>query len=331
MIKAVIIGSYGHYAYALDGKLPVDFSAVAPGVECEPTDEVIGALSKRGSTPKLYSDALRMLDEERPDIVIVNSRMDKNAFFSIEAMKRGASVFCEKPAATELADLDRLIRAYNTAKTEKANIVYASMFGITFEPPFYTARCAIERGAIGEVRLAQAQKSYKLGIREPFYASRKMLGGMIPWVSVHGIDWLYTICGFRFKKVFAAHSDKYNGGNGELESSAVCTFVCDGEAIGTVSADYFRPSSSKKHGDDRLRAVGTKGVIEVRGGKTYIIDKDGEHDLPLEEPPLSLFDTVISEMLGEGKCPSDAETAFNVTRAALLARESADMGEIAVF
>lgn len=331
MIKAVIIGSYGHYAYALDGKLPVEFAAVAPGVDGEPTDELIRAVSDRGKAPKLYADALRMLDEERPDIVIINSRMDKNAFYSIEAMKRGASVFCEKPAATTIADLDRLIQTYNTVKTEKPDILYVPMFGITSEPPFYTAKCAIDRGAIGEVRLAYAQKSYKLGTREPFYSSRDQLGGMIPWVAVHGIDWLYTVCGFRFQKVFAAHSDKYNGGNGTLESSAVCTFTCDGGAIGTVSADYFRPASAKTHGDDRLRAVGTRGVIEVRGGKTYIIDKDGERELPLETPPMLLFDGMISEMLGTGRCPSDAETAFRVTCAALLARESADTGKIAAF
>lgn len=330
-IKAVIIGSYGHYEYALEGKIPVGFCGISAGVSGEPTEELHKRLTALGHLPRVYENPIEMLDSEKPDVVIINSRMDKNAFYSEEALKRGVSVFCEKPVATTLRDLDRLEKTFYDAKREKANIVLAGMFGITSSPCFETARREIASGKIGEVRLALAQKSYKLGTREPFYSSREQLGGMIPWVAIHGIDWLTSVCGLEFSEVFARHSRKHNSGNGDLEMTAVCQYSCKGGAIASVSADYFRPSAASSHGDDRLRVVGTNGIIEVSHGKTYMIDSEGERELPLFEVSPGLFDSFLSELSGKGTCISGAENAFYVTRAALLARESADKNKIVKF
>lgn len=333
-MKAVIIGSYGHYEYALGGKIPVEFTAVAAGADGEPLDRLLSNLSKLGQTPKVYLNAAEMLEKEKPDVAVINTQMNLNAGYSVEAMKRGISVFCEKPSATEMGGLAEVIQMYNNAKflaPQGKTLVYAPMFGITCEPWFEAARQAIKSGMIGEVRLASAQKSYKLGTREPFYSQRKLLGGLIPWVSIHGIDWLYSVCGMRFRQVFASQSREANGGNGELEATASCQFECDNGAIATVTADYLRPKAAKTHGDDRLRAVGTKGIIEVRGEKTYVIDCDGERELAPMAPDTGLFDSMLLEMCGKGKCRADAENAFYVTRAALLARESADENKIVKF
>lgn len=323
-MKAVIIGSYGHYEYALDGKMPVCFSAVAAGDTGEPLSDLTEKLRALGHCPKIYEDPAKMLDEEKPDVVIINSRMDKNAYYSSEALRRGMNVFCEKPVATELCGLDALENVYREAKAKNPSLVFAGMFGITSSPCFEAARRAVSDGKIGNVRLALAQKSYKLGRREDFYSSRKQLGGMIPWVSIHGIDWLVSICGLRFEEVFAAHSRVGNGGLGELEATALCQYVCSGGAAASVCADYLRPTAADTHGDDRLRIVGTKGIIEVSGGKCNLLDGDGGHILAPTAPEYGLFDSFLLEAEGKGKCISSAENAFYVTRAALLSRRSAD-------
>ena len=46
------------------------------------------------------------------------------------------------------------------------------MFGIDYLPHFETAYRFVKAGGIGEVMLANGQKSYRMGRREKFYSDR---------------------------------------------------------------------------------------------------------------------------------------------------------------
>ena len=63
-----------------------------------------------------------------------------------------------------------------------------------YDPWFYTAKCLIDEGAIGDIRLLSARKSYRLGQRAPFFRERALHGGLIPWVAIHGIDFIRYLC-----------------------------------------------------------------------------------------------------------------------------------------
>lgn len=323
-LKIVQIGSAGHYEYALPAlkKYGFDLSAIAPGCEGEFMHRALRDLGKLGYSPVIYNDWKEMIDKETPDVVIINSIMCYNAEMSIYALERGIYVFCEKPVATTFEDLERLKKAYYKANEEK-RVCFCGMYGITYTPHFEAARRLIRSGEIGEVRLVTAQKSYRLGRREPFYSSREKLGGMIPWVAIHAIDWIYNLCGFKFKSVYASHSRVANGGNGDLEVSAQMIFEGENGAMATVSSDYFRPAGSPTHDDDRIRVVGTKGIVEVRSGMVYHLC-DGEKIIENVMPEHDLFESFCLEISGEGICDCTAEEAFDTTAAALYARSSAD-------
>ncbi|MBO4428624.1 MAG: Gfo/Idh/MocA family oxidoreductase [Clostridia bacterium] len=325
--KVVQIGASGHYEYALPTmkKYGFDFAAIAPG---DATEDISGAVEKirrLGFDPKIYSDWRGMLDEISPDIAVINPYMAYNAEMSAYALSHGINVFCEKPVATTFADLNMLKNAYDEA-SEKSGAKFCGMFGILYTPHFEAARKYIEGGALGDVRLINAQKSYRLGKRESFYSSRELLGGTIPWVAIHAIDWIYALCGFGFKAVTAAHSTVANGGNGDLEATALMMFEGENGALASVSADYLRPSAAPTHDDDRIRIVGTKGILEVRGGNVYLISDKGEQTLENIAPARELFEEFALEISGEGTCRVTAKETFDATYIALLARQSADLG-----
>lgn len=329
-MKVCIIGSSGHYGYALrgiktDGQ--VEVVGLSKGCEDEDIEGLINQVQGLGYQPKIYDDPIKMIDELKPDIAVINTFFYMNPKLAIEAMKRGINVYIEKPVALTLDELDNLIETY-----KQSRIKLSSMLGIRYSPHFWTAHKIVKSDKIGSIRLIHAQKSYKLGIRPEFYKRREMYGGTIPWVGIHAIDWIYWLSEKRFKNVYASHSRLFNNNNGELEVTAVCNFTLEDEIFATVNIDYLRPINAPTHDDDRIRIVGTEGILEVISGKVFLLNKDtdGQIEVSLEQGPVTFLD-FIQEIRGMGKCLVSAEDSFYVTRASLLARESADRNELISF
>jgi predicted dehydrogenase len=329
-VRICIIGSSGHHGYALDAiknDSDCQLVGIAPGSEGENIDGLQEKISRIGLQAPVYEDYRAMLDELKPDIAVVNCYFGDHAKVALEVLKRKIHIFIEKPIATTLEDLELVKKEY-----ENSGVHLAAMMGIRYKSHFLTAWEAIKQGSIGKVRLMNAQKSYKLGSRSEFYKHRESYGGTIPWVGSHAIDWMYWLSGEKFVSVYASHSKQYNRDHGDLEVTALCHFTFTNEVFGGVNIDYLRPATAPTHDDDRIRIAGTEGVIEVRGGKVYLINNEaeGEQELPLL-PEKNIFADFLRQVRGEGKCMVSAEDSFAVTEACLKARLSADKKEVVYF
>jgi predicted dehydrogenase len=323
-MKIVQIGTAGHaiYAYGAIKRNNFDFAALScgnHGIEAEGTDSALVSLEKRGFSPKLYSDWRQMLDTEKPDIAIINPWFNDNAECIIYALKRGINVFCDKPIANTLNELEEI---ESTLCNTDAKLT--AMFDARYHPAFLAAKKAIDEGRIGEIRLMDSRKSYKLGKRPEFYKSRDTYCGIIPWVGIHAIDWMKWLSGEQYISVSAAHSSRANGGNGDMEIASSAQFIMTNEVIATLTADMYRPSSAATHGDDRVRVVGTKGILEITGGiLTLISDEAGGQVILENEPAGDIFEDFLGVIAGN-QSTLTAESSIESTRWALLARDAAD-------
>ena len=314
-MKIVMAGLSGHFEYALPYMR--SHGLVFDAVFRDRREETEGGekrLSDNGFKIR-YVDNEEELYSGRPDICIVNSIPGLNAGFAINALKHGCAVFCEKPLATDIGQLSELYEAYKASGKH-----LSAMFGTSFSPHVAAARKAIE--LIGRPMLITAQKSYKLGRREDYYFDRRLFGGIIPWVSIHSLDWVYSITKLLPKDPDAVCRTADIPGKGEMEIEAVCDFTLENGALLSCTADYLRPAAAKTHDDDRIRIAGSDGVLEISGGTVRITDKDGERIIE-NEPAGDIFEDFISGMAGS-PCENTAEKAFALTRAALEARDRAD-------
>jgi len=328
-VKIVLIGSTGHTNYVVNGlkdNYEDQIVGIAPGSEGENVDSLYQKLAKDYELEK-YNDYRKMLDDLKPDVAAVACHFGDHAEAAVEVLNRNIDLFVEKPIATTLARLAEVKKAY-----EKSEAKLVSMFGIRYKPWFLTVYKYIKEGAIGEVRLMNAQKSYRLGQRAEFYKKRESYGGTIPWVGSHAIDWMQWLSGKDFKSVYASHSTKANQNHGELEVSALCHFNFEDEVFGSVNIDYLRPQNATSHDDDRIRIAGDKGVIEVIKEKVYLINDEieGSRELPLVANK-EIFADFLDWAKGQGECLISAEESFRVTEAALQARESADQKQLIQF
>ena len=96
-----------------------------------------------------------------------------------------------------------------------------------------------------------------------------------------------------------------------------------GQAMANI--DYLRPKGAVGHGDDRVRIAGSKGVIEVRFNKAYLMDSDGpERELP-QEPKVEMFDHFIRWIENEDHPYRQShEDVFALTELCIEAQEKAD-------
>ncbi len=328
MLKLAMIGSRGHFGYVisclpgLSGK--VEVIGISSGCE-DPIDRLRDSLREIGISPAVYDDYHELLGL-KPDMVVIDGPFEKHAVMAIEALKQGIHVFCEKPIALNLSDLDELTKVYRAGKAKMI-----SMVGLRYDGAFACAKKLVDAGAIGKIKLVKTQKSYKLGVRPEFYKHRASYGGTIPWVGSHALDWIIYFTGSCPEKIWANQTREDNFGNGELEIAAQCQMVLKNGVMASASIDYLRPASAPTHGDDRIRLAGTQGVLEVSGGKVKLIDAEGERFVDVPECERELFSDFVFDVLGERKAWVDGEDTLNLTRACLLAQESADSGELVLW
>lgn len=335
-MKLCMIGNRGGHDKHVWDALPhlphvrvVGLAAGAPQDDITPWQRRCDAL---GFTPEVFDDYRQMFDRLRPDIVTVCGPFERHAEMSAEALRRGIHVFCEKPIALTFEQLALVRDIYAEAKVQFPGLHLATIMNLRYDPAFYAAWRAVHDGAIGTVRLINAQKSYRLGRRDAYYRDRATYGGTIPWIGVHAFDWIYWYSGQAFASVYATHSTQYNQGNGDLEVSALCHFTLANEVFASASLDFLRPATSPTHGDDRVRVMGTAGAIEVRGGQAYLInaETEGEAVLPVA-CDRQIFQDFVAHIEGKTTAILTPDDVFTVTEACLLARQSADEGRVIAF
>ena len=316
-MKVAFIGSRGHLGYVFN-ELPVlpELEVCALCSAGDAPERLTVNLEKIGYTAPLFEDYRELIDTAKPDIAVVSGPWHLHAEMSEYALSRGVDVFCEKPVAFTLEEVDALEKAVKTGHSK-----FGGMMGMRFEPHFYTALKMINDNLIGKIELISTRKSYVYGTRPEFYNQRATYGGTIPWVGSHAIDLIQHCNVGDFKSVNAWHRHKDN--DPELpEITAHCVFTMENGAIASADIDYLRPATAGSHGDDRLRAVGASGIIEVAKGKVEIIDADGTREITPQMPPFGVFGDFVRAKHNV----ADKLTAENLklTRACILARDAAD-------
>ena len=315
-MKICIIGSSGHWQYTLDEMKNHELVGVCPGFDGEDMNGVVSEFAKRGINTRICGGFDELLPAN-PDIAVINTRFDLNSVYTAECLRRNIYVFSEKPLAVTHEGLDSII---NAASDSKAFV--AAMFGITYEPWCIAVRNTVPR--IGEIRMMNGRKSYKLGHRAEFYKNRSTFGGIIPWVSIHALHWMYATSGLTFKEVMAYTDNTSNNGHGDLETASACIFRMENGAIASVTADYFRPDGAPTHDDDRLRLAGDNGVIEYQNGRVLLITADGTEEI--EQPDGKEVFRLFIDRIADGVSGVSMEESISITRAVLAARDSADSG-----
>ena len=320
---AMIGGNGHHYITKAFGNIPgVRLVAMA----ADGRDEAILRYRQEpywDSAVQYFDNYEEMLDAVKPDLVSVGCQPCFNAPAVAAALERNIHVVSDKPIANSCDELDRL----KSLTAAKPDLLLLTEFDMRSREAWAAARDAVQQGALGEVILVQAQKSYRFGDARPdFYKSREGFPGTVMFIGSHIIDATYWITGLRYGSVQGVQGNMSKKEYAGCEDHAALLFTMENGAKAVLHADYLRPAAAPTHGDDRIRIAGSRGIVEVRDERCILITHDRPPDEICSTPhdPGAMAREIIKTVRARGSGVLNTADSLYIAQVLLKARDAVD-------
>jgi myo-inositol 2-dehydrogenase/D-chiro-inositol 1-dehydrogenase len=233
------------------------------------------ALAGRLGIPSALDDHRAVLANENIDAVLICSATNTHAQFIQEAAEAGKHIFCEKPIALDLAQIDCALEAVT-----KAGVKLQVGFNRRFDPNFRRVRQAIETGEIGAPALLHI---ISRDPAPPPISYVKVSGGMFLDMTIHDFDMARFLIGAEIEEVYTQAGvtvDPAIGEAGDVDTAVIILKYANG-VIGTI--DNCRRAAYGY--DQRVEVLGSKGSIATNNNyPNAAVVSDGasvRRDLPL--------------------------------------------------
>ena len=237
--------------------------------------EAADKLAAELSIPAVYQDHRRIMEDESIEAVIICSSTDTHARMIEEAAAAGVQIFCEKPIAHALGEIDRALAA-----VERAGVKLQIGFNRRFDPNFKRVRDLVAAGQVGEPHILRITSRDP---EPPPIEYVKISGGIFLDMMIHDFDMARFLIDSEVEEVFAAGGvmvDLAIGEAGDIDT-AIVTLRYQNGVIGTIDN-----SRRAVYGyDQRVEVFGSGGCVTADNNfpnTALVSDAQRVHrDLPL--------------------------------------------------
>ena len=201
--------------------------------------------------PTATDDPAAVFADPSIDAVLICSVTATHAPFIVAAAQAGKHIFCEKPIALDLAQIDDALAA-----VEQAGVKLQVGFNRRFDANFARVRKAIAEGEIG------APAILHIVSRDPGPPSidyARGSGGMFLDMTIHDFDMARFLVGADAEEIYvqaAVTVDPALGAIGDVDTAVILLKFANG-VIGTI--DNCRRATYGY--DQRVEVLGSKGAI----------------------------------------------------------------------
>jgi predicted dehydrogenase len=236
---------------------------------CQRDQAAARKVAERYGVPRVFERWEQMLEEARPDIVVIAAPPALHRLIAVEALAAGAHVLCEKPLAMDAADAGAMVEAAQRAKRTAM-----TCFNWRFPAAMQRLHAMVEAGFLGRVfhinlryfgpRFADEE------VAPTWRMDRAQAGhGAMGDLGVHLVDLVRWHFG-EFKRLTAqagiAHPSRTVPGSGRAGDAedycAVTGELVSGALVTLVASRVARGLSQQT-----LEAYGTDGALQ------YVLDR----------------------------------------------------------
>jgi predicted dehydrogenase len=263
---ALIGAGAGVYAMHQDA---LELDTIEICAVCDVNEASVQKIATERECP-YYTDFRRLIDENKPDAVVIMTPHTVHKDMAIYAMSAGAHVLCEKPMAIHVQDADEM-----NATAEETGRILAVNFQQRLRPEVAAAYSLIQEGRIGRIQHIDAKIMwtrtalyYKMSTWRGTWNGEG--GGLLMNQASHDLD-LVCYLGGMPSRVYAwaltiAHRIS-------TEDTVQAMLQWPGGALGS-----FHASTGEAGNVERIEIIGTKGILRIGKGSLYF----GRFDTDLE-------------------------------------------------
>lgn len=263
--------------------------------------------AKQMGVERVTKDYKEILADPAIDAVLICSSTDTHASISIEAIKAGKHVFCEKPVDHDI----QKIRQVQAALREHP-VKYQVGFNRRFDHNFAAVRNAVTEGRIGDPHII------RITSRDPEPPSAdyiKVSGGMFLDMTIHDFDMARFLAGCNAEEIYveaAALVDPAIGEAGDVDT-AVITMKMENGSLVTIDN-----SRKAVYGyDQRVEVFGSKGMVNVSNDTVSSAVVSSADGVTAEKPLYFFLERYMQAYAGEIKSfvqaiEQDGDTAVGI-------------------
>lgn len=201
----------------------------------------------------VLDDYHEILKDPSVDAVLICSSTQTHAPISIEAIRAGKHVFCEKPISHDLSEIKAVMQ-----ELEKHPVKYQVGFNRRFDHNFHAVRQAVADGRVGDIHIV------KITSRDPDcppISYVKVSGGLFMDMMIHDFDMVRYLTASDVEEVYvnaAVLIDPEIGKAGDVDTAVVTMKLSNG-ALAVIDN-----SRRAVYGyDQRAEVFGSKGLVAV--------------------------------------------------------------------
>jgi predicted dehydrogenase len=194
-----------------------------------------------------FEDYRGLLKRDDVEAVVICLPTGMHADAATAAFSAGKHVYLEKPMATDLAEADRVMVAW-----EASGKAGAIGFNYRFHSLFQDMKRRVERGEIGELVGARSVFSGAAQDLLPWKQKRETGGGVLLDLASHHVDLVRYI----FRQEIQEVSAQVRSVRSEEDTASLVMRLSDGLLV----QSFFSASSVE---EGRLEIYGTKGALRV--------------------------------------------------------------------
>jgi predicted dehydrogenase len=275
------------------------------------TPEKAADYASRHGIPKWHKDPYDVIRDPEVDIVYIATPPGSHPEYAIETIRAGKPVYIEKPLANTWDDCQLI----NEAALRAGIPVYVAYYRRSLDY-FLKVKEIIDAGSLGQLLSIHMQQHFiaREEDKDPEHLPWRVIpeisgGGYFHDVGCHALDIVFYI----FGDPLGAVGQKSNlGGLYPPEDTVTASIRLQGDLLVSGNWSFISPEAFVQ---DRIYVTGEKGTLEFSvfsfdpitlklGNEVKNLSPKGpEH---IQQP---LIQSIVSEMLGEGRCPSTGETA----------------------
>lgn len=252
-------------------------------------------------------DYKEIINDPEINAVLICSSTDTHSPISLEAIKAGKHVFCEKPIDHDIAKIQEVIDAL-----KETNVKYQVGFNRRFDHNFEAVQKAVADGKIGDTHII------KITSRDPEPPCAdyvKVSGGIFLDMTIHDFDMVRFLAGCNATEVYveaAVLVDPAIGEAGDVDT-AVITLKMENGAIAVI--DNSRKAAYGY--DQRAEVFGSKGMVAVSNDSTSSAVISNADGVTGEKPLYFFLERYMAAYAKEIKCfieaiENDTDTPLGV-------------------